>query len=969
MVKVRYKNDILEETNNKSSKQDGTEQSFIKIRGAKQHNLKNISIDIPKNKFIAITGVSGSGKSSLAFDTIFAEGQRRYIESLSSYARQFLGQLDKPDVESIEGLSPAISIDQKSTSQNPRSTVATVTEIYDYLRLLYARIGIPHCHICNTTIKPQTIDQIIEQIFILDEGTKAHILAPLIQGKRGEYQSLFRALLNEGFARVRVDKRTLLLEEEITLEKNTKHDIELIVDRVVIKKQSKSRVADSISLALKRGNGIAIIEDLSKSNDLVFSENFACPFGHGSISEISPRAFSFNSPYGACKECHGLGHSLEFDPNYVVPDKSKSLIEGAILPWAKTNNNYYTQLLESMAKHYKFSLETPWNKLPEKIQNVILYGTEDEEIKFKVDSWDGDEVWTYKNSFEGVLNQLKRRYEETESEKHKGNLENYITKIPCKECKGKRLKKELLAVTVKDISISDLCSLSIKQAMAFVLELSTKLTEKEKKISHQLLIEIKARLKFLIDVGLDYLSLDRAANTLSGGEAQRIRLATQIGSGLSGVLYVLDEPTIGLHQRDNTRLLSTLTNLKNLGNTLIVVEHDEETIRCADWLIDIGPKAGLHGGEVVANGNIASLIAEDSSITGQFLSGKRKIAVPKERRKGNGKFLEATGASLNNLKNINLKIPLGKLVAITGVSGSGKSSLINDLLFQFLQHHLNKAVPAPKELKDVHGLENIDKVIVIDQSPIGRTPRSNPATYTGVFDSIREIFSMTNEAKARGYAPGRFSFNVKGGRCEACRGEGVNEIEMNFLPSVFVICDVCKGARYNNETLEVKFKGVSISDVLNMTVEEALDFFDAIPKAKSKLQTLFDVGLGYIKLGQAATTLSGGEAQRVKLAEQLSRRSTGKTIYLLDEPTVGLHWHDVDHLLSILNRLVDTGNTVVVIEHNLDVIKQADWVVDLGPEGGDKGGEIVCEGTPEDIMKVSKSYTGQYLKKVSSNKI
>lgn len=941
-----------------------TNASFIKVRGAKEHNLKNISVDIPKNKLVVITGVSGSGKSSLAFDTIFAEGQRRYVESLSSYARQFLGQIDKPDVESIEGLSPAISIDQKSTSHNPRSTVATVTEIYDYLRLLYARIGIPHCHVCGERIKPQTIDQIVDQVLELKEGTKAHILAPLVQSKRGEYHALFRALLDEGFARVRVNKKTCLLEEDIKLERNFKHDIELIIDRVVIKKQSRSRIADSISLALKRADGMVIVENLDENKDLTFSEKLACPHGHGSIPELSPRAFSFNSPYGACPACHGLGHLAEFDPALIIPDETKSLNDGAILPWAKTNNPYYKQLFESLAKHYKFDLDTSWKELPKKIQKIILYGTEDEEIKFKVDSWDGDEVWTYKSNFEGALNQLKRRYEESDSEKYKQDLESYLTKTPCKSCNGKRLKPDILGVTVGEASISELCLFSIKKAMNFFVNLPDILSPREKKIVHQLLIEIKSRLKFLIDVGLDYLSLDRSANTLSGGEAQRIRLATQIGSGLSGVLYVLDEPSIGLHQRDNTRLLNTLKYLRELGNTLLVVEHDEETIRTADWIIDIGPKAGLHGGEIVANGRIPDIVAASESITGEYLSGKKIIETPKNRRDGNGKFIEVLGAKLNNLKNINVKVPLGKFVTITGVSGSGKSSLINDLLFQFLQHKLYGSVPRPAFVDSVAGIENVDKVIVIDQNPIGRTPRSNPATYIGLFDVVRDVFSMTNEAKARGYQKGRFSFNVKGGRCEACSGEGLNEIEMNFLPSVFVPCEVCKGARYNRETLEVKFKGASISDVLNMTVEEALIFFDAISKAKTKLQTLMDVGLGYIKLGQPATTLSGGEAQRVKLAEQLSRRSTGKTIYLLDEPTVGLHWYDVDHLLTVLNRLVNTGNTVVVIEHNLDVIKQADWVIDLGPEGGDRGGEIVCEGIPEEIAKVSRSYTGQYLKKV-----
>lgn len=941
---------------------DESSIAYIKVRGAKEHNLKNIDVDIPKNRLVVITGVSGSGKSSLAFDTIFAEGQRRYVESLSSYARQFLGQLDKPDVESIEGLSPAISIDQKSTSHNPRSTVATVTEIYDYLRLLFARIGVPHCHVCGEKIQPQTIDQIVNQLLSLKENTKAHILSPLVQGKKGEYQALFRSLQSEGFARVRVDGKTYLLEEEIKLEKNLKHNIELVIDRIVIKKSARSRIADSISLALKRGEEIVIVEDIDNKKDYVFSEKLACPFGHGSIPEISPRAFSFNSPYGACSSCYGLGHHAEFDQYLVIPDQNKSINDGAILPWAKTNNNYYKQLMECLAKHYKFSLEIPWKKLPEKVKNIILNGSGDEEIRFKVDSWDGTEVWTYKDTFEGALNQLKRRYEETDSDKYKQELENYMTKISCNACKGKRLKPEILSVTVGNISISELCYYSIKKAMDFCLRLPDILSEIENKISHQLLIEIKSRLKFLIDVGLDYLSLDRSANTLSGGEAQRIRLATQIGSGLSGVLYVLDEPSIGLHQRDNNRLLDTLERLRDLGNTLLVVEHDEATIRTADWLIDIGPGAGLHGGEIIATGTVDNIISEPKSLTGDYLSGRKSIDVPRKRREGKGHFIEVIGAKLNNLKNINVKVPLGKFVVITGVSGSGKSSLINDLLFQYLQHKIFRNVPIPILLDDVIGIEHIDKVIVIDQSPIGRTPRSNPATYIGLFDVIRGIFSMTNEAKARGYAPGRFSFNVKGGRCEACHGEGLNEIEMSFLPSVFVTCEVCKGARYNRETLEVKFKGASISDILNMTVEEALEFFDAVSKAKTKLQTLNDVGLGYIKLGQLATTLSGGEAQRVKLAEQLSRRSTGKTIYLLDEPTVGLHAHDVYHLLSVLNRLVDSGNTVVVIEHNLDVIKQADWIIDLGPEGGDNGGQIVCEGTPEHIVRIKESYTGQSLK-------
>jgi len=936
----------------------------IAVRGARQHNLKNIDIKIPRGKLVVITGVSGSGKSSLAFDTIFAEGQRRYVESLSSYARQFLGQLDKPDVDGIDGLSPAISIDQKSTSHNPRSTVGTVTEIYDFMRLLFARVGTPHCPSCDRLINPQTIDQIVDQVLDLAEGSRIQVLAPLVSGKKGEYQSLFAELRKEGFVRARVDGEVVELEDEIKLDKNKKHSIDLVVDRLVIKKGIQSRLADSLSLGLKWGKSTVLVDIVGGTGpDLVFSENFACAVCGISFAEVSPRIFSFNSPYGACDDCHGLGASFEVDPSLVVPDQKKTLAEGAIYPWAKTNNPYYDQLLASVAKHYKFSVDVPFEKLTKAQQGIVLYGSGTDRIKLGHDSFDGTEYWEYKKNFEGVISNLKRRHEDSNSDRVRADIENYMTQMPCAACGGARLKPESLAVKVGSLSIAKVCAMSVENAIKFFNELPAKLSAKHNTIAHQIFIEVNARLKFLNDVGLSYLTLERQAGSLSGGEAQRIRLATQIGSGLSGVLYVLDEPSIGLHQRDNSRLITTLKRLRDLGNTLLVVEHDEDTIREADWIIDIGPGAGVHGGELVAEGSIDAICQSKRSSTGAYLSGRKSIHVPKKRRSGNGLKLTISGATLNNLKDISVDVPLGKFVAVTGVSGSGKSTLVNDLLYQYLRHHFSSVVPAPKGLDKVKGIEALDKVIDIDQSPIGRTPRSNPATYTGLFDIVREVFSTTTEAKARGYLPGRFSFNVKGGRCEACHGEGMNEIEMNFLPSVFVTCDVCKGARYNRETLEVKFKGKSIAEVLEMTVEEGVTFFANIPKAHTKLLTLMEVGLDYIKLGQPATTLSGGEAQRVKLAEQLSKRSTGKTIYILDEPTTGLSFQDVDKLLHVLNRLVDTGNTVLIIEHNLDVIKQADWIIDLGPEGGDKGGQVIASGTPEKIADLDFSYTGTYLKR------
>ncbi|MBD2251684.1 excinuclease ABC subunit UvrA [Nostoc parmelioides] len=935
-------------------------QNTIRIRGARQHNLKNIDLELPRDRLIVFTGVSGSGKSSLAFDTIFAEGQRRYVESLSAYARQFLGQLDKPDVEAIEGLSPAISIDQKSTSHNPRSTVGTVTEIYDYLRLLFGRAGEPHCPICDRCIAPQTIDEMVDRIMELPDRTRFQILAPVVRGKKGTHRKLLSSLASQGFVRVRVDGEVRELSDSIELDKNITHTIEVVIDRLVKKDGIQERLVDSLSTCLKQAGGIANIlisnssttddgQETTDDEELVFSENFACP-EHGAVmEELSPRLFSFNSPYGACPNCHGLGTLRRFSPELVVPDP-EAPVYAAIAPWSEKENSYYLELLYSLGQTHNFELQINWHKLTSEQQQIILYGE-------KQEGKDNPKT----PSFKGVLPILQRQYEGG-SELIKQKLEQYLIDQPCEVCHGKRLKPEALAVKLGQYNILDLTGVSIRDCRERIEQL--KLSDRQMQIADLVLREVKARLQFLLDVGLDYLTLDRAAMTLSGGEAQRIRLATQIGSGLTGVLYVLDEPSIGLHQRDNARLLKTLTKLRDLGNTLIVVEHDEETIRAADYLVDIGPGAGIHGGNIISQGDLQALLTAEESLTGAYLSGRKVINTPGERREGNGRSLTIKNAHRNNLRNIDVEIPLGKLVAVTGVSGSGKSTLINELLYPSLQHHLTKKVPLPKELEKIQGLSAVDKAIVIDQSPIGRTPRSNPATYTGVFDVIRDVFSQTVEAKARGYKPGQFSFNVKGGRCEACSGQGVNVIEMNFLPDVYVQCEICKGARYNRETLQVKYKDKSISDVLNMTVEESLDFFQNIPKAATRLQTLVDVGLGYVRLGQPATTLSGGEAQRVKLATELSRRATGKTLYLIDEPTTGLSFYDVHKLLDVLQRLVDKGNSILVIEHNLDVIRCADWVIDLGPEGGDKGGEIIAVGTPEEVAKNPRSYTGQYLQQV-----
>lgn len=930
-------------------------QNTIRIRGARQHNLKNIDVELPRDRLIVFTGVSGSGKSSLAFDTIFAEGQRRYVESLSAYARQFLGQLDKPDVEAIEGLSPAISIDQKSTSHNPRSTVGTVTEIYDYLRLLFGRAGEPHCPICDRSIAPQTIDEMSDRILELPDRTRFQILAPVVRGKKGTHNKLLSSLASQGFVRVRVDGEVRELSDAIELDKNVAHTIEVVIDRLVKKSGIQERLADSLSTCLKQSSGIAVIlvtpptdETQSTTNqeqELVFSENFACP-EHGAVmEELSPRLFSLNSPYGACPHCHGIGSLRRFSPELVVPDP-EAPVYSAIAPWSEKENSYYLELLYKVGEAHGFELQTQWSQLTEEQKEIVLSGTAKKSAAPKED-------------FKGVLNILQRQYEGG-SELVKQKLEQFLVDQPCSVCHGKRLKPEALAVRLGQYHILDLTGVSIRVSRERIDQL--KLSDRQMQIADLVLREIRARLQFLLDVGLDYLTLDRPAMTLSGGEAQRIRLATQIGSGLTGVLYVLDEPSIGLHQRDNGRLLRTLTKLRDLGNTLIVVEHDEETIRAADHIVDIGPGAGIHGGNIIAQGDIATLLAAEQSLTGAYLSGRQVIHTPATRREGNGRSLVIKNAYRNNLKHIDVEIPLGKLVAVTGVSGSGKSTLINELLYPSLQHHLTRKVPFPKEVDEIQGLSAIDKAIVIDQSPIGRTPRSNPATYTGVFDIIREVFSQTVEAKTRGYKPGQFSFNVKGGRCEACSGQGVNVIEMNFLPDVYVQCEVCKGARYNRETLQVKYKDKSISDVLNMTVEECLEFFQNIPKAVGKLQTVVDVGLGYIQLGQPATTLSGGEAQRVKLATELSRRATGKTLYLIDEPTTGLSFYDVHKLLDVLQRLVDKSNSILVIEHNLDVIRCADWLIDLGPEGGDKGGEVIAIGTPEEVAQNPRSYTGQYLK-------
>ena len=931
----------------------------IVVHGAREHNLKNIDVTIPRDKLVVLTGLSGSGKSSLAFDTIYAEGQRRYVESLSSYARMFLGQMEKPDVDMIDGLSPAISIDQKTTSKNPRSTVGTVTEIYDYLRLLYARIGIPHCPICGREIKQQTIDQIVDQVLSLPEKTRIQVLAPVVRGRKGEHVKEFEAARRSGFVRARVDGLVYDLNEKIQLEKNRKHTIEIIVDRLVIKADIHSRLADSIETASGLTGGVVIINVID-GEDITFSQNYACPEHGVSVEELTPRMFSFNNPFGACKKCTGLGVFMKIDPELIIPDKRLSINKGGLKAsgWAMEGSTIAAMYMKGLAEHYHFSLDTPLGELPAEIIDILLYGTKGEKIRLRRESEYGS--GSYTAPFEGVINNLERRFRETSSSWIKEEIEAYMSAVPCDECHGQRLSPESLAVTVGGINISAFCDKSVTEALEFVNSLE--LNDREKMIAAPILKEIKSRLGFLQSVGLEYLTLSRASGTLSGGESQRIRLATQIGSSLMGVLYILDEPSIGLHQRDNHKLLNTLKNLRDLGNTVIVVEHDEDTMREADFLVDIGPGAGVHGGEVVFAGPPREIESCEASLTGQYLSGRRKVEVPEKRRKGNGKFLEIRGASQNNLKNVKVKIPLGEFVCVTGVSGSGKSSLINEILYKKLAAELNRAHAHPGKHKEIRGLEHLDKVIQIDQSPIGRTPRSNPATYTGLFNDIRELFASTQDAKMRGFNASRFSFNVKGGRCEACQGDGIIRIEMHFLPDVYVPCDVCKGHRYNRETLEVKYKGKSIYDVLEMTVEEALDFFRDIPKLARKLQTVYDVGLGYVKVGQPATTLSGGEAQRVKLATELSKRSTGRTIYILDEPTTGLHIADVHRLIDVLQRLVDGGNTVVVIEHNLDLIKTADHIIDLGPEGGNRGGTIVAQGTPEQVARVEGSYTGQYLR-------
>ena len=938
----------------------------ITIKGAKEHNLQDISLQLPKNELIVFTGVSGSGKSSLAFDTIFAEGQRRYIESLSTYARQFLGQMDKPNVEYIDGLSPAISIDQKSTSNNPRSTVGTVTEIYDYLRLLYARVGIPHCPECGAEIKPQTVDEIVNSIMKLGEGTKIQILAPIARGKKGEFTSTFEELRQEGFVRVKVDGEIYNLDEdEIEIEKNKKHTIHVVVDRIVVKESAQSRIADSVQIALKKADGIAVVDAIG-DKEIIYSEKLACPKCSLSFEELAPRIFSFNAPYGACDRCSGLGADFVIDPDLIVPDRKKSLNDGAIYPWSKTSTNYYEDVLKSVCSHYGIDMDKPFEKLTAKEQNIILYGSDDI-VKFTVMRFGTHRYETKYRKFDGVIPYLEKRYNESNGEYWREEIEKYMTTTPCPACKGARLKPFPLAVTIKDKNIYEFTLMSIDDELEFISDLYLELSEFQLHIAKQILDEIRARLRFLKDVGLSYLNLARRAGTLSGGEAQRIRLATQIGSGLSGVLYVLDEPSIGLHQRDNDRLIKTLIKLRNLGNTLIVVEHDEDTIRNADYIVDIGPKAGVNGGKVIACGSVDDIIKAKTSITGKYLSGEKYIPVPEKVREGNGHFLHVKNAHINNLKNIDVDIPLGKIVCLTGVSGSGKSSLMQDLIYEYAVHKLRGNKPKPQGVDEITGFEHIDKIIDIDQSPIGRTPRSNPATYTDLFTHIRELYSKTNEAKLRGYKPGRFSFNVKGGRCEACKGDGLIKIEMNFLSDVYVKCDVCKGKRYNRETLEVKYKGKTISDVLDMSVKEALEFFDSIPSIKNKLQTLNDVGLDYMKLGQSATTLSGGEAQRIKLAAELNKRSTGKTLYLLDEPSVGLHWYDLDKLIKILQKLADQGNTILVIEHNLDFIKVADHIIDLGPEGGIGGGQVVAQGTPLEVSKCKASYTGQYLKPILTN--
>ncbi|MGP3608851.1 excinuclease ABC subunit UvrA [Anoxybacteroides rupiense] len=932
----------------------------ITIKGARVHNLKNMDIEIPRDQLVVLTGLSGSGKSSLAFDTIYAEGQRRYVESLSAYARQFLGQMDKPDVDTIEGLSPAISIDQKTTSRNPRSTVGTVTEIYDYLRLLFARIGRPVCPEHGIEITSQTIEQMVDRILAYPERTKIQVLAPIVSGRKGTHVKTLEEIKKQGYVRVRIDGEMRELSEDIELEKNKKHSIEVVIDRIVVKEGIASRLADSLETALKLADGKVII-DVVGEEELLFSEHHACPYCGFSIGELEPRMFSFNSPYGACPDCDGLGAKLEVDRDLVIPNDELTLREHAIAPWEPQSSQYYPQLLAAVCQHYGIDMDVPVKELPKEQLNRILYGSNGEKIYFRYEN-DFGQIREHYIEFEGVIPNIERRYRETSSDYIREQMEKYMADQPCPTCKGYRLKKESLAVLVGGKHIGEVASLSVTEALAFFRSLE--LSEKEQKIAHMILREIIERLGFLNNVGLDYLTLSRSAGTLSGGEAQRIRLATQIGSRLTGVLYILDEPSIGLHQRDNDRLIDTLKNMRDIGNTLIVVEHDEDTMLAADYLIDIGPGAGIHGGQVVAAGTPEEVMNDPHSLTGQYLSGKKFIPLPPERRKPDGRWLEIHGAKENNLRNVSVKIPLGTFVAVTGVSGSGKSTLVNEILHKALAQKLQGAKAKPGEYKTLKGIEHLDKVIDIDQSPIGRTPRSNPATYTGVFDDIREVFAATNEAKVRGYQKGRFSFNVKGGRCEACRGDGIIKIEMHFLPDVYVPCEVCHGKRYNRETLEVKYKDKNIAEVLEMTVEDALAFFENIPKIKRKLQTIYDVGLGYIKLGQPATTLSGGEAQRVKLASELHRRSTGRTLYILDEPTTGLHIDDIARLLKVLQRLVDNGDTVLVIEHNLDVIKAADYIIDLGPEGGDKGGRIVAVGTPEEIAEVKGSYTGLYLKRI-----
>lgn len=931
---------------------------YIRIRGARQHNLKNINLDIPRDKMVVITGLSGSGKSSLAFDTIYAEGQRRYMESLSSYARQFLGQMDKPDVDYIEGLSPAISIDQKTTSRNPRSTVGTVTEIYDYLRLLFARVGHPHCPKCGKPVNQQSLDQMLDQLLALPERTKLLIMAQAVRGKKGEHKKLLEHIRKEGYTRLRIDGEIRDAGEEIQLEKNKKHTIEVVIDRLIIRPEIRPRMAESMEVALKMGQGVAYVQ-IVDGEQLMFSQNFACEDCGISLPEITPRMFSFNSPFGACPVCSGLGSQMEMDLELVLPDKTKSLAEGAIAPMSTNVKGYYMRQMDALVQKYGCTLDTAWQEMPAKLQQKLLYGTGEEILEFGYENMFG-QYKIHRIPFEGVINILNRRYRESESDTMREEYENYMSVNLCPECHGARLKPEVLAVTIGGKNIQQVTDMPVAQCQEFFQQVE--FTDRELTIGRQVLKEINARLGFLAKVGLEYLTLSRAAGTLSGGEAQRIRLATQIGSGLVGVLYILDEPSIGLHQRDNNKLLEALKNLRNMGNTLLVVEHDEDTMRVADHIVDIGPGAGSQGGYVVAQGTAEEIMAVPESVTGQYLSHKKFIPVPEKRRQGNGNFLEILGAEENNLKNVHLKLPLGVFTVITGVSGSGKSTLINEILYKAVASKLYRIKGRPGKFKKLLGMENVDKVIDIDQSPIGRTPRSNPATYTGVFDLIRTLFSQCSEAKMRGYKPGRFSFNIKGGRCETCKGDGIIKIEMHFLSDVYVPCEVCGGARYNQETLEVKYKGKSIADVLNMTIEEAVEFFKNVPRIANKLQVLQNVGLGYVKLGQSATTLSGGEAQRVKLATELSRRSTGKTLYILDEPTTGLHTADIHRLLEILQRLVDGGDSVVVIEHNLDVIKSADYIVDLGPEGGDKGGTIVAQGTPEEIVKVKASYTGKFLK-------